>query len=170
MIRLVALTLLALHVISTAARTNEGFKYEEKIWVEQEVRDLPAYPDPTALSKIPLQGENQYSYLVDHRSLAVGPDAIIRFIFAVRTEQGGTQISYAGLRCASREWKTYAYGTEQGAWRRPTNVSWEPIELKRRENYRHEMYADFLCEGGGPAGSEKALVARLRRSPAKRVR
>ncbi len=146
-------------------RNEQAFRYDAQPWVETEVKDLPIYPDESALLPVTLLGSARYRYFVDSRTISIGEDGVVRFSLAIKTEAAGHQMSYVGIRCQSREWKTYAFGVSSGKWRRPVKPTWELIERKTQENHRHELYSTYFCSGNAASGNEKKLLANLRTPP-----
>ena len=71
-------------------------------------------------------------------------------------------MSYAGVHCQTKRWKTYAVGVGGSKWRPVEKPVWEEIEKKTQENYRHDLYKAYACAGNGPAGSVKQVLANLR--------
>ncbi|MSQ58665.1 MAG: hypothetical protein EXR36_03220 [Betaproteobacteria bacterium] len=141
---------------------------EEK-WVEDMVNELPPYPTPSSLLPFVVQRSSKYSYRSDQRSLSIGKDGVVRFVLAIEGSGAGPQVSYAGIHCQTKQWKTYAIGTGANAWRRLSKPAWEAIEKKSLENYREEMYETYFCSGGAPRGDEKVLLSNLRQPPSKKV-
>ncbi len=144
-------------------------KTEQEDWVEEEVKQLPPYPAPLSLLSVETQRPSKYSYRVDRRSVSVGKDGVVRFALAIEASGAGQQVSYVGIHCQAKRWKTYAFGTDGNTWRKTRKPAWEDIERKSVDNYREELYRNYLCSGGGPAGDEKALLANLRKAPIKNV-
>ncbi len=139
---------------------------EEK-WVEEEVKQLPPFPSPSSLVSFVVQGPSKYNYRVDRPSVSVGKDGVVRFVLAIEASGAGAQVSYAGIHCQTKRWKSYAIGTAGNSWRKPSKSAWEVIERKSLENYREELYRTYFCSGRGPAGDEKSLLANLRKVPSR---
>ncbi|MFN0314309.1 MAG: CNP1-like family protein [Burkholderiales bacterium] len=139
-------------------------------WMEDEVKELPAFPEPSSLVPFIVQRSSKYGYRADPRSLSAGKDGIVRFVLAIDASGAGQQVSYAGIHCETKRWKTYAIGTSANGWRRLSKPAWEAIEKKSLENYREELYSTYFCSGGAPAGDEKVLLANLSKDPGKRTR
>lgn len=142
---------------------------QEQSWVEDDLRQLPPFPSPSSFVTFVVQRSSKYSYRVDRSSLSVGKDGVVRFVLAIEASGAGPQVSYAGIHCQTKEWKTYAIGTDGNAWRRPNKPAWEAIERKSAENYREELYGTYFCSGRGPVGDETSLLANLRKSPRKNM-
>ena len=48
---------------------------------------------------------------LDEKSISLAQDEIVRFTLVVETSSGTRNVFYEGLRCDTREYKTYAVGT-----------------------------------------------------------
>jgi CNP1-like family len=146
------------------------FKTEpETPWVEDEQTELPAFPASSPLVPFVVQRSSKYRYRTDPASLSAGKDGVVRFVLAIEVSGAGPQVSYAGIHCQSKQWKTYAIGTGTNGWRRVSKPAWEAIEKKSLENYREELYSTYFCSGGAPAGDQKVLLANLRKGPGKKT-
>lgn len=139
---------------------------EEEIAKEIATPDLPPFPSGSKWVEFKPTGRTLNRYFVDSDSLSVGKDKVIRFTLLVRSDQNVDNISYVGLRCRPREWRDYAFGTPEKSWRREEDASWRPVEGKIFNNYQDNLAKDYFCVGGtmsgGPAGSEKLLLRKLK--------
>jgi len=143
---------------------------EEKPFVEANVPP-PPYPKDSTLAEFYLRGQTTNRFFVDTSSLSVGADRIIRFALVVRTPENVETATFSGLRCATREWKDYAYGRGDRTWSIDATPEWRRIQDVVLNNYRWTLYADFMCVGGvtsvGPAGDSAKLVRLLKYPPAR---
>ena len=107
--------------------------------------DFPAYPKDENLLVLHIQEPKQrFNYLIDSRSLSVGSDSVIRFTLMAESKQGVRNISYEGIRCATKEYKVYAYGDGRGTLKAVRKPKWQRI--KPRPLYRKELYTTYLCD------------------------
>lgn len=139
---------------------------EEEIVKEIANPDLPPYPTGSNWVEFKPNGRTLNRYFVDGDSLSVGKDKVIRFTLLVRSDENVDNVSYVGLRCRPREWRDYAFGTPEKVWRREPEAPWRPLEARTFNNYQDSLAKDYLCVGGtmsgGPAGSEKLLLRKLK--------
>lgn len=139
---------------------------EEEVAKEISTPDLPPFPSGSNWVEFKPNGRTLNRYFVDGESLSIGKDKVIRFTLLVRSDQNVDNISYVGLRCRPREWRDYAFGTPEKTWRREPDSPWRTLEVKTFNNYQDNLAKDYFCVGGamsgGPAGSEKLLLRKLK--------
>lgn len=129
-------------------------------WQEQ-AAELPAFPSPAQLTELPQQpADAALTILMDIDSVAVGEDGVVRYTLALRSRTGAQNIFYEGIRCGTREWKTYAYGRD-GSWRE-NQTDWQPLTRMGAGAYRHALYDHYLCERFGSRLENKEIKRRLR--------
>ena len=143
------------------SQLEEDFDDTGKTWQEIAVQ-LPAPPTPEYLIPFYVSATATQTFAVDEKSLDVGKDGVIRFTLMSTSPSGAKNISYEGIRCASFEKKSYAYGRDDGSWARSRRDQWEPI-VRNAANRQHGVLAvDFFCEGKSVAGDRQTLLKRLR--------
>ena len=141
---------LAFAVSACASRNVEptGFEadYESdtKAWREV-VAQIPAYPDPKNLVRVPTGTATSHQFFVDAPSLALGEDGVMRYTVVTRTAGGATNVTFEGIRCETRERKVYALGRTDGSWVRSRNAEWQRISLRDLTPYTHTLYHQFFC-------------------------
>lgn len=119
---------------------------EREPWKERAVT-LPPYPDGRHYLAVPLQiVGSPLEMFIDEPSLAIGEDGVVRYIMLLRAPGGGENLFYEGIRCSTREWRTYAYGGTAGAWRAVEGGAWAPIRDLGVERYRERLYRYYLCD------------------------
>ncbi|MFL6718910.1 MAG: CNP1-like family protein [Burkholderiaceae bacterium] len=143
------------------SQLDEDFDDTGKTWQEIAVQ-LPAPPTPEHLIPFYVSATATQTFAVDEKSLDVGKDGVIRFTLVSTSPSGAKNISYEGIRCASFEKKSYAYGRDDGSWSRSRRDQWEPI-VRNAANRQHGVLAvDFFCDGKSVAGDRQTLLKRLR--------
>jgi hypothetical protein len=142
-----------------------GFKPEfdeEKPWEEQRAA-LPLYPKPDNLAKIEVGTTTSFEFFVDTASVALGKDGVIRYSLVARSASGSSNMSFEGIRCATRERKLYAFGRPDGTWAQARNAEWRQIS-GAQTNRQHATLADeFFCPARGTVGSTEEAVRALKR-------
>lgn len=136
---------------------------EDAKWTEQVPEALPPLPDEGALEPITLTGPGRHRHFVARQSVKVGADKVIRFVLVVKPAQGPLQSSYAGLRCRTGQWKTYAYAAAKGPWRPLAAPVWEDVESKSFDSVRSDLCRHFFCAGTAVAGNAEQLLLNLKR-------
>jgi hypothetical protein len=140
---------------------EEDFDDAGKTWQEIAVQ-LPAPPAPENLIPFYVSATATQTFSLDEKSLQIGKDGVIRFTLVSTSPSGARNISYEGIRCASFEKKSYAYGRDDGSWARSRRDQWERI-VRNAANRQHGVLAvDFFCESQAVAGNRETLLKRLR--------
>lgn len=135
---------------------------EPEPWKEQPV-ELPAYPDGKHFVAVPLQiaGSNLEMF-IDEPSLAVGEDGVVRYVMLLRSPTGTENLFYEGIRCATHEWRAFAYGGSAGAWSALPDRGWAPIRNLGVERYREELYRYYLCDRSLGTLNRAEMLRRMR--------
>lgn len=134
---------------------------EDRAWSELEAR-LPPYPKTEDLIEFQVAPTLPFRYFVDAASIHVGRDGVVRYTLVVRGSEGADTVSFEGIRCATREFKRYAFGQGEGVWSKARNPKWTPIEAQRQTLHQRVLYYDFFCPGKTPVRSREEAVAALK--------
>lgn len=125
--------------------------WEEPVeWAEAEVKP-PAWPQDADLVPIYVSAVQTNQYFVDSKSVSLGPDQVVRYTLVVRTAGGAQNLSFEGMRCETREWKTYATGratASGGQWVPARIAEWRPIENKPVNRHHAALSKDYFCPNG----------------------
>jgi hypothetical protein len=156
----------AAHAVRDRSQENPITNFpEEAPWKESSVVP-PAYPADRNLVEFKLSGLTSNRFYVDTSSLSVGQDEVIRFVLVIDTREKARNVSYAGLRCETQEWKDYAFANRDRTWRVDETAQWRPVRERNVNNYQHTLFKDYFCYGGimsgGPAGDAKTLARNLK--------
>lgn len=118
-------------------------------WQEQEVPP-PDYPKDETLQEFYVSAGTTNRFFVDGATLNPGiADGVIRYVLVVRTPGGASNVTYEGIRCATRELRLYATGRSDGTWSKARLSEWKRIENKPINRHHAALSRDYLC----PAGS-----------------
>jgi hypothetical protein len=148
---------------------EEAFEGEDRPWREIEAR-LPAYPRPDDLLQFDAGAVTANRYYIDTASVSVDPDGVVRYSLVVRSAQGAENVSYEGIRCATRERRLYAFGRRDGSWSRARGSRWERIEANLAQaQHQIALYRDFFCPEGGIARNRDEILDGLRRGLNRRL-
>jgi hypothetical protein len=116
-------------------------------WAEAGVT-LPAYPQDADLVEFPVDNsDSPFRYFIDTKSLTVGSaDQVVHFTLVTQSPSGARNISFEGLRCDTRAYKTYAFGTGKGRFRPLKTPRWKRI--KPSSPYRHyqDLREFYFCQ------------------------
>jgi hypothetical protein len=133
-------------------RFRDSIDYDERLaekWQEQ-TTEVPPLPDDDGLSPMQVDrlppGMRAY---IDLPTLAVGEDLVVRYWLVIKGDGGGYNATFEGTRCASGEYRVYAYGYPR---RDPpiVDAGGSPWQDTGFPAYRAEITRDFLCTGTTP--------------------
>lgn len=131
-------------------------------WQEQRA-DLPAYPDARHYIQVPLDlAGSALQMFIDEPALSVGADGVVRYTLLLRSSRGSENLFYEGIRCATREWRSYAYGASAGKWQALGDTPWRVLRDQGVERYRLELYQYYLCDPAIGPRSRDDMVRRMR--------
>lgn len=137
--------------------TEEG-DYDEALdvpWVEIETQ-VRRGPVPEDLTELEIQGlPPGMTLFADLKNLSVDRrDHVVRLWLVVRSDQGADNGSYEGFRCATGEYKVYAYYNPKRST--PLRVvrlpRWRAI---RPNDYRFDLAKSTLCSGTNPRDPDR---------------
>lgn len=117
---------------------------EEKIWVEAEAA-LPEIPGIGGFVEYFVSAASPNKYLVAPQTISIAPDGVVRYVAAVKTPSGVINISFEGLRCATKEIRLYAFGRPDGNWGKSRNERWAAV---RPGSYQATLFKEYFCPGG----------------------
>lgn len=144
------------------------FDFDESLvtpW-EESATELPPLPADDDLLAVKL--DSLPSNLTAH--IAAGSlqlnegDRVLRFWLVITSPAGAYNATYEGLRCASKQYKVYAYGHP----RRKPQVSpapksaWRSIGNIKPGTYRPEMMRTLMCNESLRPRSVRDILATLR--------
>lgn len=128
---------------------ESDFDDENRPWKEIEAR-LPAHPRPENLIAFDAGAATPHRFFIDAPSVSVGEDGVVRYTLVIRTAGGATNVSFEGIRCETREQKTYAIGRPDGSWARARDPRWRRIEHQDINRHHAALYRDYFCDGRSP--------------------
>lgn len=131
-----------------------------EIWRESAIT-LPAYPDDRDLLAVSLGPRDAIKLYLDERSLSRGDDGVARFTIVVESERGARNVFYEGLRCETREYKTYAIGTPGRVLHPVKQPRWRTIPYLEINAFRHHLYKHYVCNDN-TARTPRELVQVIR--------
>ena len=151
-------------IAPVCAEEGPAFDFvEREPWKEQAI-ELPPVPDGKQYVAVPLQiaGSNLEMF-IDEPSLSIGDDGVVRYTLLLRSPTGSENLFYEGIRCSTREWRTYAFGDSQGGWSPvDENRAWAPIRNLGVERYRERLYRYYLCDPAMGTLRRAEMLKRMR--------
>jgi hypothetical protein len=134
---------------------------EDTPWTEQGV-GMPAYPEQSHLVGVPVQiPSSKLEMFIDERSLTAGDDGVARYVLVLRSPSGAENVFYEGIRCATRELRSYAYGSSRATWQ-SVDAAWAPIQDTGMGRYREQLYRYYLCRPAMGILPRQEMLQRMR--------
>lgn len=143
----------------------------EAPWKENREVDFP--PPPVQDNLIPLDAEaigSGYEYFVDTASVSLGGDQVLRYVVVLESGTGSSATYYEGMRCETRQVKTYGFVTRQGAFKPMASSRWRRLRSSGPYAYRHLLAELYMCDRAGWPISEKQVLERLAQNDPSGVR
>jgi len=115
-------------------------------WQEQAAA-LPAYPADADLLPFPVdQPALSQTFNIDSKSLSVGADGVVRYSVVIVSGSGARNVLFEGLRCSTREYRTYAYGDASHDFRPAQIDKWQLVKQYGWGGFRAVLLRDYLCD------------------------
>lgn len=133
----------------------------EYVWKESEV-ELPAFPTEQGLLEFDVDKvDDPFRYFIDTASLELSDDQVLRYTLVIRSERGGENILYEGMRCATAEYKIYAFGSPKRMTfqRAAPDTPWKDIMAERQQRHHRDLFDFYLCLHNTPREKEEILQA-----------
>lgn len=132
-------------------------------WKEAATR-LPDYPKDKNLLPFEVDGLDQpYRFMVDSASLSTGGDYVVRYSVVIESSSGVRNVYHEGVHCRKKLYKTYGFGTSDGALRRTQPRQWRDWEGIGVFAYRAQLAEGYLCNNLGFPYTEDERLARFER-------
>lgn len=130
-------------------------------WKEEQVA-LPSFP--RAKDLLPLRaetGDPDYNYYIDVNSVALTSDEVLRYTVVIQAPGGASNIIYEGIRCATKEVKSFAYGTKDGRFAPMPEPEWQYFHTRGPMGYRTALVETYVCDAEGWAVDSDTVLERL---------
>ena len=126
---------------------DDKFSFDPSLvepWKESEVA-IPAYPQTRDLLPVARNARDTNKLYVDRTSVAVGADGVARFSVVLESASGARNVLFEGMRCDTREYKTYAIGTSADRFQAVQRPQWRPIPPHEVNAFRRDLYRNHVC-------------------------
>lgn len=130
-------------------------------WQEEKIA-LPPYPSPGGLVELSVPEAAGFRFYVDGKTLSVGNDDVVRYVLVARSAEGAENVSFEGLRCATREYRIYAVGHPDRKWSGHAGA-WQPIRAGDTSPWRTVLQRDYFCRGKQPVRDAAEGLRSLRK-------
>ncbi|MCF6281145.1 MAG: CNP1-like family protein [Candidatus Polarisedimenticolaceae bacterium] len=147
---------------------SDGYVDDDAAVWQEKKRELPALPQEENLLAFDVdEPKRRFNYTIDRTSLVAGEDGVMRFSLVIESMSGVKNSSYEGIRCSTKEYKVYAYGSN-GQFKTVRKPIWRRI--MPRHLYYNALYLDYLCHSQGvvieplsPEQAVKSILTKTRR-------
>ncbi|MDR2364655.1 MAG: CNP1-like family protein [Zoogloeaceae bacterium] len=128
--------------------TSDDDEHEKKPW-EENTFDLPAYPEARDFYSFYVSAAATSRFFIDVENISIGSDGVVRYTLMIVSPSGIQNVSREGMRCQSREKRTYAMGrVHEKTWSRARGSQWTRIRNETANRYHAALFLDFFCPNG----------------------
>jgi hypothetical protein len=142
---------------------NAAFAQED--WKESPTPTPPAY-SRAHLIEIEMPG-SALKYGIDPSSVSIGEDGVLRYVMLAYSASGSVNALFEGLRCETRQVKTYARSTAPGQWTLATDPQWKTLSRNSAStSHAAALARQGVCDLGQlSAKTAPELIRQLRQPP-----
>lgn len=123
---------------------------------------LPAYPQDEDLLSFDIGPTQTQKFSVDAKTIQIMGNDEVRYTLVAQSRSGAMNVSYEGIRCASKEYHRYAYADSQKGWNKAKNDAWRPINWYAANRPQAVLWLDYFCDESHIEGPAEEIVKRLR--------
>ncbi len=167
LLSIAAIMIVSGHALPTTvlAQDEDEYKFEytpapRKPWQEQ-AATLPPFPANQDLLAIEMTGPTNVTANLDRSTLQVGDDGVVRAVYVITSSGGVRNTFFDGFRCATRQYKTYAYSVGTAEWTRATNTAWKDIQRRSINAVRDTLHEDYFCTGLTQPRTKREILQRF---------
>ena len=122
---------------------------EEREDCKENAVELPAYPESRDFYSFYVSAATRNRFFVDVRNIQIGGDGVVRYTLMIVAPSGIRNVSREGIRCQSREKRTYATGrVHEKTWSPARGSQWTRIRNETANRYHAALFLDFFCPNG----------------------
>ncbi|TSA15139.1 MAG: hypothetical protein D4R74_06970 [Betaproteobacteria bacterium] len=123
---------------------------------------LPPFPRPENYLPLYVSETTPFAFFIDAKSISVGPDRAVRYSVIAKSNDGGLNVSFEGMRCNERQYRIYAIGRSDQSWSEVRDSSWAAIRSDARNAQRIVLHGDFFCPVTGAIATAEEGVKVLK--------
>lgn len=146
---------------------KESFDFDDsqvEKWKESKVT-IPSYPNDHDLLPVSMPTSSTVKIYIDSKSISCALDRVARFTLVVESPSGARNVFYDGLRCETREYKTYAIGTANNILTPVKDPTWQRIPQPEFNAFRDYIYRSYVCDKHDSARTPEDLVRLIKYGP-----
>ncbi|MDR3158557.1 MAG: CNP1-like family protein [Zoogloeaceae bacterium] len=137
--------------------TTDEDENEREAWKENPI-ELPAYPESQDFYSFHVSAAASNRFFIDIKNVSIGNDGVMRYTLMIVSPSGIKNISREGMRCQSREKRTYAMGRIQArTWSLARGSRWTRIRNETANRHHAALFQDFFCPNGLIAKDVKSI-------------
>ncbi|MEY2683174.1 MAG: hypothetical protein RJA09_318 [Pseudomonadota bacterium] len=161
---LAAAGLLALGLHATTQAQPSNWK-EPDNWQELE-QAPPVGFNPQDVVPFEITVYSSLQFGVVPATVTLGTDGVVRYVLVARSATAQT-VLYEGLRCSTRQTKTYARwssdsGAAGGTWQTMAGADWRPVTEGNASRPAWTLAKLAFCDGATPNGDARRMLRELR--------
>lgn len=148
-------------MVDEPAFTREDVE-EGAPWQESGHR-LPPYPEAGDLVEFQVDTpDKRLRYFIDGTHLSVGEDGVVRYSLVIQAGTSASNVSFEGMRCATWEVKTYAFGTGQEQLKPLAGAQWERIRRSGPYHHHLDLHEFYFCKPSRLPYNAEEILRRMR--------
>jgi len=146
---------------NSAFGDNAEYKeFKGKKWREGNLI-LPDFPHKKNLIELELP-HSRVKYYIDAKSVSVGKDHVARYTVVIESSSGSKNVFYEGIRCSTKQFKTYAYAVNTKQLKPMPNAIWREIRGVGAYKYRLSLYEYYVCQNSAVRYKAHQIIQVLR--------
>jgi hypothetical protein len=143
---------------SDSGDSPSGIEFPLRAPLEESEADLPPYPSESDLVRVQVPPTSTASLFIDPGSLTVGDDRVVRLTYVVVSQSGVRNVFFEGIRCDTKQYRTYAWGVGDGPFHPVSAAAWRTIPNTDINNFRKDLRSYYLCgDFSAPRAREEIL-------------
>lgn len=153
--------------VQAQSRNYEDPDESKPAWQDSSSVTLPAAPQAVDLLPFFVSATASQQFQVDAKSLFITSEGVVRYTLVGTSSSGVKNVSYEGIRCATFEYKTYAYGRADGSWSSARRDQWQRMLHNISNRAQAALALDFFCQGKTVAGKVSEMLQKIRNEQVK---
>lgn len=135
---------------------------ESKPWQESEVA-FPAYPAADDMMKVEVDRVDMpFNFYIDAKNLAILKEGgVVRYTVVIQSVDGSKNVLFEGIRCRTKQFRTYAYGTYDKKFSKASSSQWKDIEQNEFMVHRENFFNYYMCDKRNGLYSVREMLRRI---------
>ena len=164
--RTICFALFGLLSLSRPLLAASEIELEEPAPWKESPQGLPGYPQQDDLIEFKIDGPDaNFEYRIDSKSLVSAEDGVVRYTVMLTSGSGVLNVLREGVRCSTKEYKTYGYGTPEGKMEPLKETDWKKITQSGPARFRRDLLNYYLCDAQRVPVQPAQIIERLKHPP-----